>query len=272
MPEVVEVNFLKEEIASAFQGRRVVEAILNNEKISNVDRKTFEKELKNETLIGTGRHGKVLILKFSDNKFLLIHFLLTGFLRLIDSNEKEKAQAYLAFDNQKSIGIFGIMSNGYVNFHRNKNVEETEEIKELGIDILDKSFDINKFKVILEANKNRTIKDVLLDQNIIAGLGNAYSDEILFQAKIHPKRKIKELTEKEIENIYKSIFEIIEKAQHYGGASELSFVHIDGTKGSFHEHFLVHKREGENCYICGTPIKMIKVGGRSSYFCPYCQR
>jgi len=272
MPEVVEVNFLKDEIASAFLGKRLVEAALNNEKISNVSKEKFSKELEGETLEQVGRHGKVLILKFTNDKYLLLHFLLTGFLRLIEEAEKEKAQAYLTFDNGQSIGIFGIMSNGFLNYHKTKNIKDVDEIKQLGVDVLSEDFNIKKFKEILNEFKNKSIKDILLDQSIIAGLGNAYSDEILFESKIHPKRKAKDLTDKEIDTIYKKIFEVLDKAKKYGGASELSFVHLDGTKGHFHEHFIVHKKEGENCPVCGNPIEVIKIGGRSSYYCPHCQR
>jgi formamidopyrimidine-DNA glycosylase len=188
MPEVVEVNFLKDEIASAFLGKRLVEAVLNNEKISNVSKEKFSKELEGETLEQVGRHGKVLILKFTNDKYLLLHFLLTGFLRLIEEAEKEKTQAYLTFDNGQSIGIFGIMSNGFLNYHKTKNIKDVDEIKQLGIDVLSDDFNIKKFKEILNEFKNKSIKDILLDQSIIAGLGNAYSDEILFESKIHPKR------------------------------------------------------------------------------------
>ncbi|BAL80969.1 Fpg/Nei family DNA glycosylase [Caldisericum exile] len=272
MPEVIEVNFLKDEIASTFIGKKVVEAILNNEKISNVCKNEFEKELKDEVLKDVARHGKVLILKFSNYKYLLIHFLLTGYLRLIDDSEKEKAQAYLKFDNGKSIGIFGIMSNGFIHLHETKNINNLDEIKELGIDVLDEKFTLENFKKIILKNGTKRIKDILLDQSIIAGLGNAYSDEILFVSKVNPKRKGGYLSEDEIESIYKNIFFVLEKSKKYGGASELSFVHLDGSKGHFHEHFLVHKREGEKCPICGTPIETTKIGGRTSYFCPKCQR
>ncbi|MGC8788549.1 MAG: bifunctional DNA-formamidopyrimidine glycosylase/DNA-(apurinic or apyrimidinic site) lyase [Caldisericum sp.] len=272
MPEIIEVNFLKDEIASAFLGKRVVEAILRNEKIANIKKKEFEKELTGELLEDVKRHGKILILKFSNDKYLLIHFLLTGYMRLIEESEKEKTQAYLKFDDERSLGIFGIMSNGFIHFHKGKKIEDLEELKELGIDVLDEKFTVEKFKEIVEENKNKTIKDILLDQSIIAGLGNAYSDEILFESKIHPKRKAKDLSFAEVETIYKNIFKILEKSKKFGGASELSFVHLDGTKGVFHKHFSVHKKEGEKCPVCGTQIETIKIGGRTSYFCPKCQR
>jgi len=111
-----------------------------------------------------------------------------------------------------------------------------------------------------------------MNQEIIAGLGNAYSDEILFNSKIHPKRKCGTLLETDSREIYDSIFAIIEKSKRCGGASELSFVHLSGTKGEFHKHFNVHKKEREKCPVCGSLIQSVTVGGRTSYFCPKCRR
>lgn len=272
MPEIVEVDFLREEVGAAFAKHKVVEAALNNEKISNVTKDIFEQELVNEILTSTDRVGKILILNFSNDKHLTIHFLLTGFMRLIDEKEKNKFQAYLSFDNGKTLGISGIMSQGFVHFYVAKDIKSVPEVAKLGIDVLSKDFTIDKFKAIIKENKNKTIKEIMMDQHLIAGLGNAYTDEILFLSSIHPKRKGKEISDEEAEKIYKNIFEVIKKGKEFGGASELSFVHLDGTKGTFHEHFLVHKREGEKCVVCGGTITSVKIGGRSSYFCPNCQR
>ncbi len=272
MPEIVEVDFLREETAAAFTKHKVLEAALNNEKIANVSKDIFEKELVDETLTSTDRVGKILILNFSNDKHLLIHFLLTGFMRLIDENEKNKFQAYLSFDNDKTLGISGIMSQGFVNFYVTKDVKALSEISKLGVDALSKEFTVDKFKTIIKENENKTIKEIMMNQHLIAGLGNAYTDEILFLSSVHPKRKGKDISEEDADKIYKNIFEVIKKGKEFGGASELSFVHLDGKKGTFHEHFLVHKREGQKCVMCSGTVASVKIGGRSSYFCPNCQR
>jgi len=270
MPEVVEVEFLKNETALTFKGKRVIEAVLNNEKISNIDKILFSKILTDETLVSTDRHGKILILNFTNNKHLLIHFLLTGYMKLIKEEEKDKSQAYLAFDNGLKCGIFGIMFQGFVKFYQEEDIHRIDEVAKLGVDVLSKDFTLEKFEALIAKFGNRTIKDLLIDQEIIAGLGNAYSDEVLFLSKVHPKRKCRELKKEEIEIIYNNIFAIIEKAKRFGGASELSFVHLDGKRGEFHEHFLVHKKE--RCPICGSEIKTISASGRKAYFCPLCQK
>jgi Formamidopyrimidine-DNA glycosylase len=154
-------------------------------------------------------------------------------LRLIEEAEKEKAQAYLTFDNGQSIGIFGIMSNGFLNYHKTKNIKDVDEIKQLGVDVLSEDFNIKKFKEILNEFKNKSIKDILLDQSIIAGLGNAYSDEILFESKIHPKRKAKDLTDKEIGTIYKKIFEVLNKAKNTEEQASYLSSTLMGLKGIF---------------------------------------
>jgi len=271
MPEVVEIEFLKNEVASTLSNKEVAGATLLNEKISNLKGAEFENILVGKTLLSTDRHGKILILNFSSDYRLLIHFLITGYMKLI-TEEENKAQAVLKFNDGNTLGIFGIMKPGFIKIYKAKDLKEIEEIKELGVDVLSKEFTFEKFKQILEENAKKSIKDILISQEIIAGLGNAYSDEILFESKIHPKRKAKELKEEEKEILFKNIFKIIEEGKKYGGASELSFVHLDGRKGEFHKHFKVHKREGEKCLVCGTSIETISIGGRTSYFCPNCQR
>ncbi len=272
MPEVVEVEFLKEEIYSTFANREVEEASLNNKNLSNVEPKEISTLLKGQKLLSVDRVGKILILNFSNDLNLIIHFLLTGYARLIDRKDVEHYQFYIAFDNGKIFGISGIMKPGFIKLFKTKNIYTIDEIKRLGIDVLSKDFTLDKFKSILKENSKKAIKEVLIDQEKIAGLGNAYSDEILFLSKIHPKRKCRDITKEEIENLYKNIFNVIDLGKKYRGASELSFVHLDGKKGEFHLHFNVHKRENEQCPICGSVVELIKIGGRTSYFCPKCQR
>ncbi|MEF3245535.1 MAG: hypothetical protein K6343_06135 [Caldisericaceae bacterium] len=272
MPEIVEVEFLREEIYSTFVNRKVEEASLNKEDLSNVTSNEISTLLENQKLLLTDRVGKVLTLSFSNDINLIIHFLLTGFTRLIDKKDKENYQFYIVFDNNKILGISGIMKPGFIKLYKTNNIYTIDEIKKLGVDVLSKNFTLDKFKILLRENCKKSIKEVLIDQEKLAGLGNAYTDEILFLSKIHPKRKCKDISNEEIENLYKNIFTVIELGKKYGGASELSFVHLNGEKGKFHLHFNVHKRENQKCPVCGDLIESIKIGGRTSYFCPKCQR
>ncbi len=272
MPEVVEIDFLKDEVKNILKNKRVAEAFINKEVISNVTSSQFNEELKGKTLLDTGRYGKILIIDFSMDTSLIIHFLLTGFLKTTGKNESYIAQAGIIFEDGIALTINGIMAGGFIRLHKKSDIQSDESIKRLGIDVLNKEFNYECFHSIIKKNEKITIKEILINQEIIAGLGNAYSDEILFNANVYPARKCSSLHRMEIEKLYQSIFQTIEEAKAFGGASELGFVHLDGSKGSFHKHFKVHKREGMNCAVCGAKINTVKIKGRTSYYCPICQR
>jgi formamidopyrimidine-DNA glycosylase len=116
------------------------------------------------------------------------------------------------------------------------------------------------------------MKSLLLNQHFVAGIGNIYADEILFLSGVRPDRTADTLTEDEKERIYHNMRHILERGIIYGGTSFSDYVNAFGEKGSFQEELKVHQREGEKCYSCGTKIKKIKVSGRSTYFCPQCQK
>ncbi len=272
MPEVIEIDFLRKEIEQLLVGKTVEKGILEKESLSNLSKMQFSGILEGKSIIGSRRKGKVLIIDFSNNISFLVHFLLTGFARYHEECPDINYQVALYFKKDGCLLINGIMLGGFAKIVQTEKVFEENGLKELGIDILSPDFTFSEFKKIVASNERKTIKQVLIDQHIIAGIGNAYSDEILFEATILPFRICGTLTEGEIRNIYNSKNRIFEKSISYGGESELSFVHLDGKKGEFHKHFNVHKREGKPCPICGTPVLMKKIGGRSSYYCPVCQK
>jgi formamidopyrimidine-DNA glycosylase len=111
-----------------------------------------------------------------------------------------------------------------------------------------------------------------MDQKKMSGVGNIYANDALFEARIDPRRKAKNLSEEEIRKLYDAILKVLKKGLESGGASELSFVNVLGQEGGYQNHFLVYGREKEPCRACKTPIQKIKLSGRGTYFCPSCQR
>ncbi len=143
---------------------------------------------------------------------------------------------------------------------------------------MDKNFTFKKFKDILKGKKGLPvvrrgkIKQVLMNPEIIAGIGNIYSSEALWHAKIHPQREVGKLNDKELKNIYNSIKKVLELGVKLGGESFSDYRKPDGSKGNFDTERKVYKREGQKCSRCKTKIKRIKFGGRSAFFCPHCQK
>lgn len=152
-----------------------------------------------------------------------------------------------------------------------KTEELNKELNKLGSEPLDKNFSLNKFAEALK-NKNGKIKQILMDQNIIAGIGNIYSSEALWHAKIHPEKQVKKLSDEELKALYFAIKKVLELGIKLGGESFSDYRKPDGTKGNFDTERRAYKREGLPCFRCKTKIKRIKVGQRSAFFCPACQK
>jgi formamidopyrimidine-DNA glycosylase len=141
---------------------------------------------------------------------------------------------------------------------------------------MENNITFKKFKEVLTKKEKGKIKQILMDQTVIAGIGNIYSDEILWEAKINPFKEIKKLSDQEMKRIYKAMREILSKAIEVGGESipdktPGQFRRISGEKGGFDKLRKVYRREGEKCSRCGTIIQRVKIGGRSAHYCPQCQ-
>jgi formamidopyrimidine-DNA glycosylase len=152
-----------------------------------------------------------------------------------------------------------------------KTTELLKELGKLGPEPLDKSFTFKKFQGDLK-NKKGKIKQVLMDQSMIAGIGNIYASEVLWQAKINPEKETCKISGKDLKKLYQSIKKILKLSIKLGGDSFSDYRKPDGTKGNFDSVKRVYKRENQKCYRCKTKIKRIKIGQRSTFYCPRCQK
>jgi len=245
----------------------------------------FKNKIKGKEIQKIWRRGKNIIFSLSESYFLLIHQKLTGHLLFgrweFREGEwvapagplAEKVNSYIhllfTLDSGQMLALSDLRKFAKVKLLDNEKLKK--EISFLGPEPLEKDFTFEKFRRSLEKRKGK-IKQVLMNQEIIAGIGNIYSDEILWRAKIHPFKDVSKLTRKELENIYKSMREILAKAIKLGGESISDFRKISGERGYFDKERRVYRREGEKCSRCGTIIKRIKLAGRSAHFCPRCQK
>lgn len=243
MPELPEVETIKRQLAGKIVGKR----------------------LGDKKIIGLRRRAKVLIIDFSGGSSLLIHLKLTG--QLIFNGEPSKyTRKVFKFDDGSRLVFNDTRKFGWW-----KKVKETESLeKSFGPEAL--AMDLDAFKEILKKRPNAKIKPLLMDQKLIAGIGNIYSDEILFSAGVHPLRLAKTLEESEIKKIYQSIGKILKAAIKHRGSSVESYIDACGKKGDFARYHKVYQRDGEKCPRCGAIIKRVKLGGRSARFCPDCQK
>jgi len=248
----------------------------------------FKRKIRGRKIKKVWRRGKNIIFELSGGLKLLIHQKLTGHLLYgvwgmeegkwkpkIKGPLQEKVNAYIhllfTLDNNQMLALSDLRKFAKAELWEKSELENSKEFKSLGPEPLDKNFTFGKFKKLLSRKKKGKIKQVLMDQRIITGIGNIYSDEILWRAKIHPLKDVSELKERELKRIFNSMREILPRAINLGGESFSDFRRISGQKGYFNKEIKVYRRQGEKCSRCGIIIKRVKVGGRSAHFCPNCQ-
>jgi formamidopyrimidine-DNA glycosylase len=247
----------------------------------------FKKELKGKRIEKIKRKGKNILFILSSGKTLLIHQKLTGHLLLGKWGKQDKIWKPLVpgpladpvnrflhlifwLDDGKQLALSDLRKFAKVELVNSRDIEESPELKSLGPDPLERSFTFSRFAEILKRKKGK-IKQVLMDQTVISGIGNIYSDEILWEAKIHPFKEASELKRGELGKIFKAIKEVLKEAIKLRGESFSNFRDLEGKKGYFDKARKVYRREGEKCPRCGTKIERKKIGGRSAHFCPKCQ-
>ena len=248
----------------------------------------FKKEIRGRKIRRIWRRGKNIIFDLSGSKFLLIHQKLTGHLLLgkwkrQDNRWRPLVGGPLAedpmnrflhlifyLDNGRQLALSDLRKFAKVELLDKKQLEE--ELKSLGLEPLDKKFTFGEFQKNIQKKKKGPIKQILMDQTVIAGIGNIYSDEILFEARVNPFRKVMELNEKELKEIYSAIKKILSLGIKLQGASVSDYRLPSGVKGGFDRVIKVYRKEGQRCPKCDTIIKRQKIGGRSAHFCPKCQK
>ncbi len=287
MPELPEVETTILDLRKRILGRVFVGVWTDFKKIiKKPDFEEFKKEIKNKKIEKVWRRGKNILFDLSGDQVLLIHQKLTGHLLLgkwkkINDSWQPLVKGPLSedpmnrflhlilfLDNGEQLALSDLRKLAKVELLDKEKLKK--ELSSLGPEPLEKDFTFEKFKENLR--QKGKIKQVLINQKVFAGIGNIYSDEILWQAKVHPLKNVLGLTEGELKKIYQAIREILSKAIKLGGESISDFRRINGERGCFDKERKVYRRHGEKCSRCGTIIRRIKIGGRSAHFCPKCQK
>jgi formamidopyrimidine-DNA glycosylase len=217
-------------------------------------------------ILSLNRRGKYLIFGLSGKLHLIIHLRMTGALLWNPHREEPFSRVEFLFDKGARLIFSDIRRFGTIYLVRNK----AKIICKLGVEPLGSKFTATALAKLL-GSRTGPIKPVLLNQELIAGIGNMYADEALFKARIHPQRPASSLKGNEIKLLHDSIIKVLEKGIKNKGASIRDYRAPNGAMGSAHKEFAVAHRGGEKCPSCGTAIKRIVVGQRGTYYCPVCQ-
>jgi formamidopyrimidine-DNA glycosylase len=259
MPELPEVETFKRYMDATSLHQRIEEVeVKSADLLQNVSVRDLSRRLKGCCFESTRRHGKHLF-ACADGVWLRLHFGMTGFLRYFKGSEKAPPHTRilfvfekdyrLAFDDQRKFGEIGLI----------ENADEYLKKRGVGPDALD--FDLWKFKKMI-GKHHGAIKSTLMNQRAIAGIGNIYADEILFQTRIHPATKGTDFSDKKVKQLFHAMRHVLKKAIEYqSDASKMP--------GSW---LLPHRGKGGKCPRCGHKLRSAKVGGRTAWFCPRSQK
>jgi formamidopyrimidine-DNA glycosylase len=274
MPELPEVTTISEDVRALAAGRKVVRAEIMGDDVSNAGVEGFTQRLVGKTLRGTGRRGKIFTLDFGD-VVGLIHLVISGrVLRLPEWREPDRTNtAIIEFeggDGEAPVVLtFAKLWLGYFDLYEPERVDDHPLISRLGPDPFSEDFSVEYLTGVF--GRKAAIKGLLLDQSVVAGLGNIYVDEVLFAAGVHPTRKANILSREEVKTIYAATRDILGRAIQLRGTTFDSYHDAFGEGGKFQYQLKVFARAGEPCPVCSTQILKLRVAGRGTHVCPICQ-
>jgi len=269
MPELPEVETIRRDLLSQVVGLGFEDVELGDSTVvytpSPAD---FCSHIKNQGIKDVRRRGKYLLLPLSSGETLIFHLKMTGFLQFgaVDAASEMRPRALFRLDNGGELHFYDRRKLGMMWLVD----DETNVVGKLGPEPLDAKFTPEVLRLAF-GRYGASVKALLCDQHIIAGIGNMYADEALFAARLHPLTKGRDLTMAQVKRLHASIQDVLASAIVNGGASVDTYQRPSGERGFAQFFFRVAHRRGESCYDCSSHIDRVMIRGRGTYFCPECQ-
>ena len=287
MPELPEVEVVKKSLEKKLKNLTIKRVFINNNKLRyEIDTKAFNR-IKDLKIIDVKRRAKYLLINLDQNLTILIHLGMTGKFFIVENKKKYKTSFYyqlkkndskhdhLTFFLNKGYKLIynDVRKFGFIKLFKNKSIYNCSHLKSLGPEPLTKDFNTSYIENNY-LNKKIKIKDLLMNQKFVAGLGNIYCNEILYLCKISPARIVSKINKKEIKEIRKFTKKTLKKAILLGGSSIKNFSSTEGQVGNFQQKFNVYGKDKTSCRRskCLGIIKKVYTSNRSSFFCPKCQK
>jgi len=269
MPEWPEMEHYRSQLSTLVSGQKITGVTVNRERTINEPAQQFEAALVDRTVLFVERRGKHLLFHLDDGNRLHLHLMLGGWLAYGEQGPKADShfQVILRLSDGNSL-YFGGLRLGFL--HRISAKAAIEALKDLGPDPFDARLTPELFAKRLASKKGR-LKTTLTDQRFIAGIGNCYSDEICFDAKIHPAAQAGTLEPDAVARLYESMRKVLLEAKGAGGYMEHPLTEGDILTGGYNSRCLVYDRGGEPCLACGHEIVHETLSGRKMFYCPNCQ-
>ena len=277
MPELPEVESLRRILARSAVGRTIVRARIGAKSLRRRVPVDFSSHIAGRRIVRLSRRAKYLIVEFDGDDVLLVHLGMSGSLThrgdAFGAGEFDPRHDHLEFslDDDTRLVFNDPRRFGMVRLVARAALASTAELRALGPEPLSREFSA-EYLASKARGRRVAIKNLIMDQRIVAGIGNIYAAEILFRAKVRPTRRAGRVTRAEIEKIATAVPLILRAAIGRSGTTFRSYRDSRGQPGRFAERLRVYGREGKPCYTCSTPIRNVIVGGRASFYCPKCQR
>ena len=277
MPELPEVETSKEYLKPFLLNSKILDIKINVPKLRWKINPDIKKIFNNTNVLNIDRIGKYILINSSNKKTLIIHLGMSGYLTIEEPNLKIKKHDHIVVNFQRIKGekkclVFNDQRRfGHIDFYHTTILKKHFLIKNLGIDGLSKSLKYDFLKTKF-SKKTILIKNALLDQKIICGIGNIYASEILFYSKIDPLKKVNQLSKDEINSLLHNINMVLSKAVLNGGTTIKDYKQPNGKVGYFRQKLKVYGREKLKCYDCSSIIFKLNINKRATYICPECQK
>jgi formamidopyrimidine-DNA glycosylase len=274
MPELPEVETVRRDLEHLVVGRKIVSVSVTHPKpLRDYPAAVFEQRLTGARVTGVGRRAKILVIDLDSGDRLLVHLKMSGRLIYCGAESPRAKHTHVIFglDNGQELRFVDQRRFGYLKLVEGGDLAGVPETANLGPEPLAADFTEERLADILRGQPNKKIKALLLDQTVLAGIGNLYADEILHGAKIHPDRPAATLSPGEAGALYRNLREILSRAIEHRGTSFDLYVDGRGRPGAYLKQLRVYGRSDQGCFECGTTLLKIKVAGRGTQFCPRCQ-
>lgn len=287
MPELPEVETVRRGLSELIIGKVVVSSENDTEKGFPNTPADVRQFLYGATVTAVRRRAKVLMIDLSTDYSLVIHLKMTGQLVFVAGDERFGAghpndslvnelpdtstRVTIGFKDGSKLFFNDQRKFGWVKLLPTVEIAELPFMKKVGPEPLESDFTAQQFAARFARRGRTNIKAAILDQSVVAGVGNIYADESLWGAKIHPKRLVDTITADEFHLLYTDLREVMNLSIEKGGSSNRNYVNAEGKRGSYMDFARVFRREGLPCPRCGTTIEKLRVAGRGTHICPHCQ-
>jgi formamidopyrimidine-DNA glycosylase len=268
VPELPEMENYRKLLSELILDRTISEVRVERDKSINMDPVVFAEELIGRNVVFVERRAKYLIFHLDNGRRLLLHLMLGGMLYYGTEEGKPKRTTQVEIQFEDTTLYFIGLRLGYLHLLSARQTEEA--LDGIGPELLDRRMNAQRFVQIFKERKG-TLKTALVNQNIVAGIGNCYADEIAFAAGLRPDVKLQELNEEDLLKLYEAAKMVLTDAAEHGGYMEMPLTADDSLTGGFNELCKVYDREGEACVTCGHPIVKTEISSRKVFYCAHCQ-